>query len=70
MIKQFVSMDEFIQPELVRQKLIDAVMDQIMEDIYSDLNPIEELISYLPTEKQLNYLSEKRYEDFLKSIQK
>lgn len=70
MIKQTVRSADFIQEDEIRQKLIDAVMDQIMEDIYSDLNPLEELISYIPKDKQLNYLSNERFEQFIKSIQK
>ena len=42
-----------------RQRLIDAVIDQIRNDVaQGDMTAIEELIKFLPTDTLINYLPE------------
>jgi hypothetical protein len=53
------------QAEELKQKLIEAVVEQIKMDIeMGDVEAIEELLRFCPTKNLVNYLPEEDWEQF------
>jgi hypothetical protein len=44
--------------------LIDRVVEQIREDLYNGVEPLEELLSFVPRENLIAYLPEEEWEKY------